>query len=107
MLRVLENGSIEVSRGDTGNLTIGFGGDMPPDGTEALVTVKKSPQKHDVLWEKRLTVQDGQIDIRLNREDTNHAAERYFWDVRLLGGGEISTPTLPMPFVVLEAVGNV
>ena len=105
MLKV-DKGSVMVSRGDTGNLTVQFDGDVPQDGTLALVTVKKNPVKTEFLWEKRLTVQGGRIDIRLNTEDTNFPPDKYYWDVRLLRGAEIFTPVEPQPFTVLEVVGN-
>lgn len=101
------NREVTVSKGDTGSLIIRFSGDVPPDGTEVLVTLKKTAAAAKALWEKRLIALDGQTLVRLATEDTSLPPGVYSWDVRLLWAGEVITPAPPRPFIILEVVGDV
>ena len=96
-----------VSRGDTASVTMNFSGDVPEDGTTAVITLKKSTRAQANVWEKRLTVEDGAVVMELENEDTDLEPGTYMWDVRLLmDGGKVYTPIRPAPFTVLEVVGS-
>lgn len=111
MFNIKEN-KIEISRGDTGTMSITFGGDVPYDGTIALVTLQKTlgytTKSTQNVWQKRLQITDGSCLIRFSSDDTNHPAGKYLWDLRLLySNGDIYTPIKPTEFNIIETVGDV
>ena len=101
--------NIFVSKGDTGNITVTFTGeDTPPDNTIALVTVKKTADREEHIWEKELTVTNARVVIPLRTVDTDLAYGRYYWDLRLLyDNGDVYTPMKPAEFRVVETIGDV
>ena len=100
---------IEISKGDTGILTIRFTGeDIPPDDTTAFFTVRKNIDSEDKLIEKQLGISSGECVIPLTAADTNLPYGKYWWDIRLLyDTGDIYTPMKPAEFRVVEVVGDV
>lgn len=99
---------ITISRGDTGTLTVTLTGDVPDDGTVALVTLRRDVNKTDAVWEKRISILDGAIVIPLTKADTDIPWFDYVWDIRLLyQNGDIYTPFEPALFRVCEVVGDV
>lgn len=99
---------IEISKGDTGIITLRFtGDDVPPNDTNALFTVRKNIDSEDKLIEKTLAITDGECIVPLTVSDTNIPYGRYWWDVRLLyDTGDIYTPMKPAEFRVVEVVGD-
>lgn len=104
--------SVRITRGDTAALAVTLTGDVPPNGSRAIVTLKRAVGTA-AIWEKRLSVQDGVVSITLAHEDTNITPGEYRWDMRLImyaANGlpaEIITPFTPQPWRVLEVVGDV
>lgn len=99
---------VTISRGDTGSLTVKLTGDVPDNNTVALVTLRKDINMIDTVWEKRINVNDGEVVIPLDTEDTDIPWYDYWWDLRLLyQNGDIYTPFPPARFRVCEVVGNV
>ncbi len=99
--------AITISREDTAELTITMTGDVPEDGTIALVTMKRKASDKTYLWQRGIAVQNGQIVLRLNSGDTDHPAGKYVWDIRLsYGDGTVFTPFAPAPFVIVDTVGE-
>ena len=107
MLEV-NNLKIEVSKGDTGTLTLQFTGeDVPPNDTQALFTVRKNIDSEEKLIEKMLEIADGECVVPLTVADTNFPYGRYWWDVRLIyDTGDIYTPMKPAEFRIVQVVGD-
>ena len=105
----INGSSIAISREDTAVFTVTFDGDdIPEDGTAVILTVKPSLEKESSVIEKQLQIQDGQIVIALNSEDTDLPPRHYYWDLRILyNNGEVFTPMQPGNFIIREVVGNV
>lgn len=104
-----DNLKISISRGDTGTITITFTGqDAPPDGTVALVTLQKTLDSEETIWEKRIQVENSRVTIMLLHDDTNHTRGKYLWCLRLLyANGDIYTPMeAPQTFEILAANGE-
>ena len=100
--------NITISRGDTGALTVTLTGDVPADGTIALVTVREDINMAAAVWEKRIEINDGTMVIPILSEDTDIPPMDYYWDIRLLyQNGDIYTPFAPALFRVCEVVGDV
>ena len=100
---------ISINRGDTGTITITFTGqDAPPDGTVALVTLQKTLDSEETIWEKRIELANSRVTIMLLHEDTNLTRGRYLWCLRLLyENGDIYTPMeTPQVFEILAANGE-
>ena len=99
---------IEISKGDTGMFTITFtGDDAPEDNCTVLVSLKKTRDSEEVIWEKRLTVGNHMITVALTADNTNLPYGQYWWDARILyRDGTIYTPMTPASFKVLEVIGN-
>lgn len=105
----IQGKNIEISRGDTGVYTITFSGvDAPEDGTTAEVSLKKTKDSENLIWEKKYTVADSRITVTLLSEDTADLPYgQYWWDVRILfRDGTIFTPMKPASFKVVEVIGN-
>ena len=105
MVRI-DGTSLEVSCGDTAAFTLAFEGDVPADGTVALVTIKRSARQEAPVLEKRLEVLAGQVSVVLTSADTALPFGAYQWDVRLLMDGRVVTPLPPQPFKVVEVIGR-
>lgn len=101
---------ILLSRGDTGTITITFTGqDTPPDGTIALVTLQKTLDSEEPIWEKELAIVSGRVTIPFFSGDTvNLSRGTYCWCLRLLyENGDVYTPMdKPQEFEILPANGE-
>lgn len=99
---------IEISKGDSGVLTLRFTGeDIPPNDTIVLFTVRKNVDSEEKLIEKRLEMEDGECIVQLTVDDTELPYGRYWWDVRLLyETGDVYTPMRPAEFLIVETVGD-
>ncbi|MEG1892072.1 MAG: hypothetical protein RSB91_05425 [Clostridia bacterium] len=98
--------NIRITRGDTAWLMIQLSGDVPADGTEAVITLKRGQLEATPIWVKREQVRGGVVTLRLANEDTELPLGAYRWDMRLKMDGEIVTPFTPRRFEVVEAVGD-
>ena len=99
---------IAISKGDTGIITITLTGEVPDNNTIALVTVRENVNTCNVVWEKRLQVNNGVIIIDLTSEETDIPAHTYVWDFRLLySDGGVYTPFQPAKYQIYEVVGDV
>lgn len=99
---------ITISRGDDAPYVIYFDDEIPPDGTEAIITVKRHLNSGNKVIEKTVSVRDGAINFAFTSDETNLIPDTYVWDVRLkYANGEIYTPIPPSPFTILGVVGNV
>lgn len=108
---VINGYDIELSRGDTLALRIDLSGRDLPEGTDAVMTIKKRIGSDEVILQKRFDASDELLTIVLSAEDTNIEPGVYVWDVRLqipsdLGGYEVYTPMEYASFVVLPVVGE-
>lgn len=99
---------IDVSRGDTGMFTVTFTGqDAPEDNCTVLISLKKTKDAEEIIWEKRLAVSNHMITVTLTSDDTNQDYGLYWWDLRIIfRDGTVYTPMLPAPFKVLEVIGD-
>ena len=106
-MMTLDGLNIEITRGDTGSLTITFTGeDIPEDGTIALVTVKKAAGGK-MIWSKSLTVEGGACQIPLTTETTLLDYGQYKWDLRLIyEDGAVYTPMRPARYTISSAIGD-
>lgn len=102
--------NIEINRGNAAGLTIHLTGeDVPPDGTIALISLKKTPEYNSYLWQKRIPVMNMAIDIMFTRQDTDYEPGRYYWDVCLLYNDGLSPWTLmpePALFEIERVIGR-
>lgn len=110
MYSVNENYDIEVTRGDTIALRIDLDGRDLPDGTDAVMTIKKRIKDEEPVLQKTFDASDEILTVVLTAEETNIAPGTYFWDLRLMipledGGYEVYTPMEYAAFTVLEVVG--
>lgn len=108
MFDIRDDLSIEVSKGDGGSFDVTFETDVPPNGTIALVSLKYSTDAVLPVWEKRYTIQNGQISVSISSKDTNFPPADYYWDICLLyEDGEPLTPiSPPAVFRILEVAHN-
>lgn len=109
MFIIKENSTMmAVSKGDSGYFTVTITGDIPPNGTEALFTVKRKLGKSASII-KHLTVIDGEVLIELTSQDTNKLEPGdYYWDLRIIfSETEVATPVPPSLFKILEVAGDV
>lgn len=95
-----------ISRGDTASISFCLSGNVPSDGTIAIVTLKKHVGAENKLWEKRLTVSGGQVALTLGSADTDLAPGDYTYDLRLVSADEVITPLPPQLFRVIGVVGD-
>lgn len=104
----IDGDKIAVSRGDTGVFTVTFTGqDAPEDNCTILVSLKKTKDAEEVIWEKRLAVSNHMITVTLTSADTDQDYGQYWWDLRIIfRDGTIYTPMLPASFKVLEVIGD-
>ena len=98
---------VEITRGDTAIIDVTLEGDVPADGTIALISLKKQTRDTTAVWEKRVPITNGQFTFSLTSADTDLAPWKYWWDVRFLyKDGSVYTPMSPSPFVITEVIGN-
>ena len=104
----IDGDKIAVSRGDTGVFTVTFTGqDAPEDNCTVLVSLKKTKDAEEMIWEKRLAVSNHMITVTLTSDDTNQDYGQYWWDLRIkFRDGTIYTPMMPASFKVLEVIGD-
>ena len=101
--------NIQISQGDTGVFTITFTGeDAPENNCTALITLKKTEDSENSIWEKRLAVNDHAVTVTLLSSDTRDLKRgQYWWDVRIIfRDGTIYTPMMPASFKVLGVIGD-
>ena len=99
---------ITISKGDTGIITVTLTGEVPDNNTVALVTVRENVNTCNVVWEKRLPIDNGVIIIDLTSENTDIPFHSYVWDIRLIyENGEVYTPFPPAKYKICEVVGDV
>lgn len=100
--------NVGITRGDTGQFTITFtGDDKPEDGSTVFVSLKKTKNSEDMIWEKRYTVSNDTVTVTLTSDDTDLPFGQYWWDARIrFMDGTIFTPMLPASFKVLEVIGD-
>lgn len=108
MVLLGKNNEIAVSRGDSAYIIIDMTGKVPRDGTEALFTVKKKLQGEACII-KKLTIQDGSMELDLKSQDTNKLKPGdYYWDLRILySDTDVGSPVEPILFKVMEVAGDV
>lgn len=110
MYSVNEQYDIEVTRGDTVALRIDLSGRDLPEGTDAVMTVKKRVKDAEPIIQKVFNASDEVLTVVLTADETNVTPGTYFWDLRLMipleeGGYEVYTPMEYAAFTVLEVVG--
>ena len=102
---------IELTRGDSLTLRIDLKGRDLPDGTEAVLTVKKRVRDEEIVLRKRCDASSELLTIALETEETNLTPGTYVWDVRLRipqenGSFEIYTPMEYAALTILPVVGT-
>ena len=101
---------ITISRGNAAGLTIHLRGeDVPPEGTIALISLKKTPEYNATIWQKRIPIHNNAIDVMFTHQDTDHEPGTYYWDVCILYNDGVSPWTLmkaPALFRIERVVGN-
>lgn len=100
---------IAISKGDTGAFTITFtGDDAPEDGCIVQVSLKKTKDSEEMIWEKRYTVASNTVYVTLIPDDTKILPYgQYWWDARILyRDGSVFTPMKPASFKVVEVIGS-
>lgn len=99
--------SIVISKGDTAQLDIHFGYDIPPNGTRCVLTVKEYVTKNRISFEKEEVVNGGKVTFVFSTADTEClGAGDYRWDIRLFySDGTVLTPFNPALFRVTGTVG--
>lgn len=96
-----------IPRGDTASIDVELSGDIPEDGTIALVSMKHHLSDKNPLWSKEYPVVDGKFTIELSTDDTDYPPNTYKWDIRLLySNGEVHTPMAPANFEIGDVVGD-
>ncbi len=102
---------VELTSGDDLFLRIDLEGRDLPEGSQAVMTVKKSVRDLSPLIEKIVDASGEILTLHLTHEETALAPGSYFWDVRLIipagDGCEVYTPMEYAALVILEAVGQV
>lgn len=109
MVIVANYGSINISRGDTGEIVIAFEEDIPVDGTKCVLTVKKYLTSKHVAIEKTEEVQNGEVRFELTAEDTSGLQfGEYWWDIRLFYEADVVISPFcgPKRFNVTKVSGN-
>ena len=109
MVIVNEDGSVCISRGDTGEIVIDFEEDIPMDGTKCVFTVKKYLTSKHALIEKTEDILDGSVTFKLTADDTKDLQfGEYWWDIRLFYETDsvVSPFCHPMTFRVTKVSGN-
>ena len=104
---------IELTRGDSLQFKVTVKGRELPSGTEALFTVKRSPNAEDSLIEKRLALdEEGVVFVGISSDESDIPPRTYYWDMRVLiplgdGTYEVRTPMEYAAFTILGVIGDV
>lgn len=109
MVVLKKDNAIWISRGDTAQIDIHFGYDVPPDGTVCVMSLKEYTSREAVIWEKEVAIEDAIVSFVIATSDTNDLGfGDYKWDLRLYYiDGTVLTPFKPALFKILETVGNI
>lgn len=114
----IEGESIILSRGDTGEVTIGVTGFSFSANDRALFTVRDS-NDGSVKMRRELPIVNNTVTITFVNSDTDSLASgSYQWDIRFVinphytdgeidDGDEVNTPNLPMELRLLPTVGQI
>ena len=99
---------VSISRGDTAMLTFDFDGDIPPNGTTCVITIKEHLTGKQYVLAKTTEVENAQVSFEFAEEDTmNLSFGTYYYDLRLFYvDGSVVTPITPTAFRILSVVGN-
>ena len=98
---------MRISQGDTAVIHIVLENEQTLENALAVVTLKRNVGDRICLWEKRIEVENNQIELPLTKADTNLPARMYWWDIRLIMGDAVQTPFGTHRFEVVEAIGDV
>ena len=103
--------NIELTRGDTLMMRIDLSGRDLPEGSQAVLTVKKNVRSEEKLICEWFDASEETLGICLLPEQTDLTPGVYVWDVRLRipaenGSFEVFTPMDYAAFVVVDAVGD-
>ena len=99
---------IYITQGDTSQILIEFDGEVPPDGTTAVICVKERPGRSPVMIEKNIEVENGELLLSFGHNETMIPPKRYRWDLRLVfDNGDVITPMEPAVFTILPAIGEI
>lgn len=114
----IEGTKIRMSRGDTGEVTIGLSGYTFGSNDRVLFTVRESKSK-EVKMRRILEIESNTVTVSFVNSDTDNLdAGNYEWDVRVIinpvysegdivDGDEVITPELPMQIELLTTVGQI
>lgn len=114
----IEGTTIRLSRGDTGEVTIGVSGYTFASNDRALFTVRHAGTK-EVKMRRELPIENNTVTVTFVNSDTDSLdAGKYEWDVRfvvnpvyengeIVDGDEVNTPSLPMTIELLTTVGQI
>ena len=114
----IEGTTIRLSRGDTGEVTIGASGYTFGSNDRALFTVRHAGTK-EVKMRRELQIVDNTVTVTFVNSDTDSLdAGKYEWDMRfiinpiyengeIVDGDEVITPELPMIIELLTTVGQI
>ena len=96
---------VKITRGDNGSLLLKFTGeDAPVNDASLLVTVVDNDG--EIMINKLIPIEDGQVTIPFTVEDTEHEPGIFTWDARIVfGRDDVETPMNPSNFEILETVG--
>lgn len=99
--------NIQISHGDTAQLTYTFESDAPDNGTVAIFTVKRGAVGNEEILRKESEIIDGIVTFILEHEDTDIPFGSYQYDIRCLyENGDVYTPMPPCAFDIVEVIGN-
>lgn len=116
-----ENNTIRLSRGDTGEVTIGLSGYSFDSNDRVLFTVRNASTKH-VEMRRVLEIENGVVTVPFVNSDTDSLEPgMYEWDVRVIigpkyngnsnndlyDGDEVITPEEPMKLQLIGTVGQI
>lgn len=109
MLHIDNDGTIQLTRGDTARLTVGITNDTDGNeyalesGDELTLTVKKNATDKEPLFQKVLT---GTNTFHIEPKDTAQAEfGKYKYDVQLTtASGDVYTVIEPTTFSILQEV---
>lgn len=109
MVVLRKDNGLWISKGDTAQIDLHFGYDVPQNGTVCVMSLKEYTSRAAVIWEKEQTIEGGIVSFIIASSDTdNLASGDYKWDVRLYYiDGTVLTPFTPATFKILDVVGNI
>lgn len=103
MIRACDR-KIEFTAGDTGVIHVLFAGDIPAEGTTAVLTVRKTVDSEEPSLVKEAQVEGWKADFVFAESDTADLPRgEYGWMVTLrFENGDVNTPMrYPEPFEIL------